>query len=84
MAGYLVVLATLSVITQVLFFVGATSRDDFIEHGPDSDQVFLPVETLRTKRVRSVFDFFATTVFKTVNPGRATIFVEELLVPAEV
>ena len=83
-AGYFFVFATFSVITHVPFFDGATSRDALIEHGPDSDHVFFPVERLRRNVVRSVLDFFATAVFRTVNPGRATILDDAALVPAVV
>jgi hypothetical protein len=83
-AGYFFVFATFRVITHVLFFVGATSRDALIVHGPDSDHVFVPVDTVRTNVLRSVFDFFDATVFKTVNPGRATILDDDSLIPEEV
>jgi hypothetical protein len=83
-AGYFFVFATFSVITHVLFFVGATSRDALIEQGPDSDHVFFPVETVRMSVVRRVCDFLTTDVFRTVNPGRATIADEAELIPAVV
>ncbi len=80
-AGYFFVLATFSLITQVPFFVGATRREALIEHGPDSDHVFFPVEILRTNHDKGVFDFFATAVFRTINPGRARIPSDALLIP---
>jgi hypothetical protein len=83
-AGYFFVFATLKVITHEPFFEGATSRDALIVQGPDSDHVFVPVDRLRTNVLRSVFDFLDTTVFKTVNPGRATILDDASLIPEEV
>jgi hypothetical protein len=83
-AGYFFVFATFRVNTHVPFFDGATSRDALIAHGPDSDHVFVPVDTVRTNVLRSVFDFLATAVLRTVNPGRATILDDAALVPAVV
>lgn len=83
-AGYFFVLATFSLITQVPFFVGATRREALIEQGPDSDHVFFPVEILRTNQDRGVFDFRATAVFRTRNPGRAAIPTDALLIPTAV
>ena len=83
-AGYFDVVATYKVRMHFPTFVGATRRDAAMEQGPDSDQVFLPLERERTNDVSGVFDFFATTVFSTVNPGLATTLTEEGLTPAEV
>lgn len=83
-AGYFFVFATRSVMTHVLFFEGVTNRVPLIEQGPDSDQVLFPVETLRTKPVRSGCDFLAATVLITLNPGRATIVGDAELVPSDV
>jgi hypothetical protein len=68
-AGYFDVFATFSVKTHFVALEIATRRPDEMEHGPDSDQVLFPVE--------GVLDFFATTVFSTVNPGRTTIGCDE-------
>lgn len=84
MAGYFDVFATFRVRTHLPDFVGATNRLVLIEHGPLSDHVFLPVEIDRIIQVRGVFDFLATTVFITVNPGRATTFADGALLPADV
>ena len=83
-AGNFDVFATFKVRTHFPDFEGATSRPALTEHGPDSVQVFLPVETDRTNHVSGVFDLFATTVFKTVNPGRATTVADGVLLPADV
>lgn len=80
-AGYFFVFATFSPITHVPFFVGATRREALIEHGPDSDHVFFPVEILRTNHVSGVFDFRATAVLRIANPGRATTPTDALLIP---
>ena len=71
-AGYFDVFAIFRVRTHLADFVGATNRPVLIEHRPLSDHVFLPLEIERTNHVRGVFDFFATVVFNTVNPGRTT------------
>lgn len=81
-AGYFDVFATFSVTTHLVALETATNRPDEMEHGPDSDHVFFPVEIDFTNHVNGVFDFFATTVFRTVKPGRARIFVEAALLPA--
>ena len=72
-AGYFDVFATFNVTTHFVVFAGATKRPDAMEHEPVSDHVFLPVEIDRTIQVNGVFDLFATTVFRTVNPGLTTI-----------
>lgn len=72
-AGYFDVFATFNVSTHFVVFAGATKRPDAREHEPVSDHVFLPVEIDVTNKVNFVFDFFATTVFRTVNPGLTTI-----------
>ena len=81
-AGYFFVFATRSLITHVLFFFGVTKRVPLIEQGPCSDHVRFPVDTLRTKPERSGCDFLAATVLITLNPGRATIPTDALLIPA--
>jgi hypothetical protein len=70
-AGYFLVFATLRERRHVVFLFGATSFPRTIEHDPDSFQVFLPVDTLVRRRDKSVRDFFDTSVFTTVKPGRA-------------
>ena len=70
-AGYLLVFATLRDKLQLVVLLGTTSRPRTIEHTPASFHVFLPGETLARRRDKSVDDFFATTVFFTVKPGRA-------------
>ena len=77
-AGYFDVFATFNVRTHFPALVGATNREEEIEHGPDSDQVFLPLEMVFTSPVREVFDFFVTVVFRTLNPGRTTIGCDEV------
>jgi hypothetical protein len=42
-----------------------------MEHGPDSLQVFFPVDTDEMSQVSVVFEFFFTVDFFTVKPGRA-------------
>jgi hypothetical protein len=76
-AGYFDVFATFSVTTHLVALEIATNRPDEMEHGPDSDHVFFPVEIDFTNHVNGVFDFFATTVFRTVKPGRTTIGCDE-------
>ena len=83
-AGNLDVFATFSVTTHFTDLVGATSRPVLMEHGPDSDHDFLPLEIERTNHVSGVLDFFATRVLRTVNPGRATTFTDGALLPADV
>jgi hypothetical protein len=83
-AGYFFVFATFNVITHVPFFEGATSRDVLMLHGPDSDHVLFPVETVRINVVRRVCDFLATDVFRTMKPGLATIFFAVGLMPTVV
>jgi hypothetical protein len=53
-------------------------------HGPDSDHVLFPVETVRMNVDKSVRDFLATDVFRTMKPGLATIAVVAGLVPTVV
>ena len=76
-AGYFFVFATFSVTMHFVAFEIATSRPDEMEHGPDSDHVFFPVEIDFINHVNGVLDFFAITVFNTVNPGRTTIGCDE-------
>ena len=76
MAGYFLVLATFTVITHVVVFFGAINFVPLILHGPDSDQVFLPVERDDTYHDNGVLlPFFATTFF-TVKPGRAVVLID--------
>jgi hypothetical protein len=70
-AGYFLVFATLRERRHVVFLLGATSFPRTIEHDPDSFQVFLPVDTLVRRRDKDVDDFFATSLFLMVKPGRA-------------
>ena len=58
-------------ITQDAEALGAFSLVPIIEHGPDSLQVFFPVDTDDTSQVSVVFEFFFTIDFFTVKPGRA-------------
>lgn len=55
--------------------MGATSRPDRIEHGPDSRHVFFPLDEVVIIEVNVVDDPFLTADFFTVNPGRAEIDV---------
>ena len=77
-AGYFDVFATFSVTTHFVVFEIAIRRPDEMEHGPDSDQVLFPVEIDFTNHVNGVFDFFATTVLRTLKPGRTTIGCDEV------
>jgi len=83
-AGYFDVFATFSVNLHVAAFAGATRRDETMEHGPDSDHIFLPLEMVFTNHVTGVFDFFAIVVFNTMKPGRTTTLTDEGLTPADV
>lgn len=77
-AGNFEVFATFSVTLHAVDFVGATKREETMEHGPDSDHVFLPFETVLTNQDNGVFDFFATVVFITAKPGRTAIGAEDV------
>lgn len=83
-AGYFDVFAIFNVSTHFPALIGATKREEDMEHGPDSDHIFFPLEIVFTKNDKGVFDFFATVDFKTVKPGRATTFTDEGLLPADV
>ena len=71
MAGYLPFFATFRVTTHEAEALGAFSLVPIIEHGPDSLQVFLPVDNDETSQVSEVFEFLFTVDILTVNPGRA-------------
>jgi hypothetical protein len=51
--------------------LGATNFDPTIKQGPDSLQVFFPVDIEERSPVRVVFELFFTDDFFTVKPGRA-------------
>jgi hypothetical protein len=59
------------VITQDAAALGAFNLVPTMEHGPDSLQVFFPVDTDDMSQVSVVFEFFFTVDFFTVKPGRA-------------
>ena len=71
MAGNFPFFATFSVTTHEADALGAFSLVPRIEHGPDSLQVFLPVDNDETSQVSEVFEFLFTVDILTVNPGRA-------------
>ena len=71
-AGNLPFFATFSVTTHEAEALGALSFVPTIEHGPDSLHVLLPVDMDETSHDSGVFEFFFTTDFFTVKPGRAT------------
>jgi hypothetical protein len=71
MAGYLPFFATFKVTTHEAADLGAFSFVPTMEHGPDSLQVFFPVETDDMSQVSGEFEFFFTVDFFTVKPGRA-------------
>ena len=71
MAGNFPFFATFSVTTHEAEALGAFSLVPIIEHGPDSLQVFLPVDNDETSQVSEVFEFLFTVDILTVNPGRA-------------
>ena len=70
-AGYLPFFATFRVTTHEAEALGALSFVPTIEQGPDSLQVFVPVDMDETSHDSGVFDFFFTTDCFTVKPGRA-------------
>ena len=70
-AGNLLDFATVRRTTHLVWVLGATNRPREIRHDPASFQVFLPGDTLVNNRDNSVDDFFATSLFLMVNPGRA-------------
>lgn len=71
MAGNVPFFATFSVTTHEAAALGAFSFVPTMEHGPDSLHVFFPVDTDKTSHDSTVFEFFFTTDFFTVKPGRA-------------
>ena len=73
-AGYFPFFATFRVTVHEAEALGATNFDPTMEHGPDSLQVFFPVDTEERSPVRVVFELFFTDDFFTVKPGRAINF----------
>ena len=71
MAGNFPFFATFRVTMQDAEVFGAFSLDPTIEHGPDSLQVFFPVDNDETSHVSGVVEPFLTIDFLTVKPGRA-------------
>ena len=71
MAGYLPFFATFRVTTHEAAALGAFSFVPTMEHGPDSLQLFFPVDTDDKSHDSGVIEFFFTTDFFTVKPGRA-------------
>ena len=70
-AGYFFVFATFSTTTHEVDLFGAFSFVPTMEHRPDSPHFFTPVEIDETSHDSGVIEFFFTTVFFTVKPGRA-------------
>ena len=70
-AGYLPFFATFSVTTHEAEALGALSFVPTIEQGPDSLQVFVPVDMDETSHDSGVCEFLLTSDFCTVKPGRA-------------
>jgi len=71
MAGYLPLFATFSVTTHEAAALGALSFVPTMEQGPDSLQVFFPVDIDDKSHDKGVLEFFLTVDFFTVKPGRA-------------
>ena len=71
-AGYLPFFATFRVTTHEAEALGALSFAPTMEQGPDSLHVFFPVDIDETSHDSGVLEFFFTTDFFTVKPGRAT------------
>jgi hypothetical protein len=69
-AGYFFVFATFSTTTHEVDPLGAFSFVPTMEHGPDSPHFFAPVEIDETSHDSGVIEFFLTTDFFTVKPGR--------------
>lgn len=69
-AGYFFVFATFSTTTHEVDLFGAFSFVPTMEHGPDSPHFFAPVEIDETSHDSGVIEFFLTTDFFTVKPGR--------------
>ena len=70
-AGYLPFFATFRVTTHEAEALGALSFAPTMEQGPDSLHVFFPVDIDETSHDSGVLEFFFTTDFFTVKPGRA-------------
>ena len=66
--------ATFSVTTHEADALGAFSLVPIIDHGPDSLHVFFPDEIDEISHDNGMFEFFLTTDFFTVKPGRAINF----------
>ena len=71
MAGYLPFFATLRVTTQEAEAFGAFNLVPTTTHGPDSLQVFAPVDKDDSNHDKGVDEPFFTVDFLTVKPGRA-------------
>jgi hypothetical protein len=90
MAGYLPFFATFRVTTHEAAVLGAFSFVPTIEHGPDSLQVFVPVEIDEISHDNEELDPFFTSDFLTVNPGRTDFsrpvvgLAPKLFIPATV
>ena len=76
-AGKLLVRAVRRVSLQVTFRFGATNLPAASEQPPFTLQVRLPFETGDTIEPSRVRDPFFTTVFLTVNAGRAAVPVDD-------
>lgn len=61
---------------HVVLRFGATKRPDEMEHGPDSRQVFFPLDGVERNEVSVVRLPRFTTDRLTVNPGRATTLAD--------
>ncbi len=68
--GYEPDLATVSFTTQEVARRGATKRPEEMEHAPDSDQVFFPLDAVVNKEVNDVFEPLETADLFTTKPGR--------------
>ena len=69
-SGYLPFFETFSVTTHEAEPFGAFSLVPTMAHGPDSLQVFFPVDNDETSDDKRVDDAFLTTDFFTIKPGR--------------
>jgi hypothetical protein len=72
-AGYFFVFATFSTRRHEVDLLGALSFVPTMEQGPDSLQVFVPVEIDETIDNKEFIDPRFTTVFFIVKPGRAAV-----------
>ena len=70
-AGYLPFFATFSVTTHEVAALGAFNFVPTIEQGPDSLQVFFPVDNDEMSHNNGVVEFFFTVDLFTMKPGRA-------------